>query len=219
MPSRRIYGAFIDAFDRTYSQMSDRQKERLTAAYLLLAYTHGEEDYMPMRTMLSGHPNFLSDVKSAPALFTFLFPQHPMAHEWADEFEKFLELNTRYHTRPSVRGWDSHGGRWTENLGTYVWAFLRPALRANFVLSHYFDGRNRFALPQVSEIGDWLVNALSAPFAGEDKKSKPTMHDWGTVTSRTVREDFIRHRAHTPLAACRRAPCGCLEHCCGTTIR
>jgi len=188
VPSRNIYGRFIDAFDRTYSQMNGRQRERLTAAYLLLAYTHGEEDYMPMRTMLAGHPNFLSDVKSAPALFAFLFPEHPMAHEWTDEFEKFLELNTRYHTRPAVTAWDTRGGRWTENLGTYVWAFLRPALRANFALSHYFDGKNRFALPQVSELGDWLVNALSAPFAGEDLQSKRgpdgrlEMHDWGIVT-------------------------------------
>jgi hypothetical protein len=188
VPSRNIYGWFIDGFDRLYGQMDERERQRLTAAYLLLSYTHGEEDYMPMKTMLAGHPNFLSDVKSAPALFTFLFPQHPMAQEWADEFEKFLELNTRYHTRPDVTAWDSHGGRWTENLGTYVWAFLRPALRANYVLSHYVDGKNRFAIPQVSELGDWLVNALSAPFNGEDLKSKMgpdgklEMHDWGIVT-------------------------------------
>jgi hypothetical protein len=80
-------------------------------------------------------------------------------------------------------------GRSTENLGTYVWAFLRPALRAEFVLREHVDGKNRFALPLMSQIGDWVVNALSATFAGEDPKPKqgprgeiPWRHYWGTVT-------------------------------------
>lgn len=188
VPSRKIYEWFIDGFDRLSARFSNQQRERLTAAYLMLAYTHGEEDYMPMKTMLSGHPNFLSDVKSAPALFAFLFPEHPIAAEWGDEFDKFLELNTRYHTRPTVAAWDAKGGRWTENLGTYVWAFLRPALRANYVLSTMVDGRNRLALPQMSEMGDWLVGALSAPYGGEEIESKRgangrlAPHDWGLVT-------------------------------------
>ena len=44
------------------------QRERVTAGILLMAYTHAGEDYMPMRPLLSGHPNFLSDVKSVPAM-------------------------------------------------------------------------------------------------------------------------------------------------------
>jgi hypothetical protein len=155
----------------------------------MMAYTHGEEDYMPLKTMLSGHPNFLSDVKSAPPLFSFLFPDHPMAQEWADQFEKFLQLNTRYHTRPEVKNWDASGGRWTENLGTYVWAFLRPAMHAEFALRQSVDDKNRLAIPEIAEIGDWLVNALSAPFNGEDPKTyfgpdgRLPRHFWGMVTA------------------------------------
>ncbi len=93
VPSRQVYDWFVDGYNRFYPQMTERQKRRLTALYLLLAYVHHEEEYMPIRRMLAGHPNFLSDVKSVPAFMAFLFPEHPMAREWADQFEKFIELH------------------------------------------------------------------------------------------------------------------------------
>jgi hypothetical protein len=184
--SRQIQDDWIDGFERLRSQMSETQRTRITAMFLFLAYIHAGEDYMPMIPMLSGHPNFLADVKSVPASLTFLFPTHPQAQTWADEFEKFVELNTRYHTRPAVAAWETSGGRWTENLGTYVWAFLRPVLRADVLLKQT-DGSNRIATPEMAEIGDWLVNALSAPFDGESPELLQTpgferdMHEWGIV--------------------------------------
>jgi hypothetical protein len=183
VPSRQIGDRWVDGFNRLYDQLSEHQRTRITAALLLMAYTHAGEDYMPMRPMLSGHPNFLSDVKSVPALVAFLFPDHPMAKEWAELFRKYMELNTHYHTRPAVESWDAHAGRWTENLGTYVWGFIRPALRANEALQ-LSDGGNRFPTPELAEVGDWLVDALSAPFAGEPDEvasHPPDMHQWGRV--------------------------------------
>jgi hypothetical protein len=184
--SREIQEWWLDGFDRLRSQMTGPQRKRLTAMFLFMAYVHAGEDYMPMIPMLGGHPNFLSDVKSVPASMAFLFPHHPQASIWAQEYEKFLALNTRYHTRPDVVSWDSHGGRWTENLGTYVWAFLRPALRTDFLLKQY-DGAERFTTPQIEEIGNWLVDALSAPFDGESEAILATpgfdrdRHEWGVV--------------------------------------
>jgi hypothetical protein len=166
VPSRQILDRWADGFNRLYGSLTPRQRERLTAAFLLMAYTHAGEDYMPMRNMLSGHPNFLSDVKSVPALASFLFPSHPLAGAWADLFRKSMELNAHYNTRPEVGEWKSRAGRWTENLGTYVWAFLRPVMRANFALEQ-FDGGNRLPTPELAQLGDYLVDALSAPFDGE----------------------------------------------------
>lgn len=202
VPARSFYGVLTDGFNRFLPQMNAEQRRRLTAWYLMLAYVAAEEEWMPMRVMLSGHPNFLSDVKSIPGLAAFLFPEHPMAAEWADQFEKFLELNTRYHTRPAVEQWESKGGRWTENLGTYVWAFLRPAVRAEFALRTYFDGKNRIAIPQVAEICDWALNALSAPFAGENiaryraADGQLPRHFWGIVTP-----ELAPRRVHPPQGA------------------
>jgi hypothetical protein len=203
VPSRQILDSWIDAYNRLSPEMTEQQRKRITAVYLMMAYTHAEEDYMPMIPMLSGHPNFLSDVKSVPAAMAFLFPEHPRANAWADEWEKFVELNTRYHTRPDVETWDAHGGRWTENIGTYVWGFIRPSARAAFALEN-FDGVQRFVSPQLAQVGDWLVNALSAPFAGESKEAlaledlQHDAHEWGVVTpERGPRRLFPPEGAHS----------------------
>src|ERR1700749_4261863 len=103
--------------------MTERERKRITAICLLMAYIHAGEAYMPMVQMLSGHPNFLADVKSVPPTIGFLFPDHPQTKVWLAEWDTYLEMNTRYHVRPEVDLWQSAGGRWTENLGTYVWGF------------------------------------------------------------------------------------------------
>ena len=186
VPSRQIQLWWIDAFNRLAASMTERQRKRLTAMYLFIAYVHAGEDFMPLIPMLSGHPNFLPDVKGNPAAMAFLFPDHPMARTWANLWQKCVELNTRYNTRPQVKTWDAASGRWTENLGTYVWAFLRPSLRTDFLLRN-FDGAERFLSPQLAEMADWLVHALSAPFDGETAQAYKDLqtlaygHEWGAV--------------------------------------
>jgi hypothetical protein len=186
VPSRQVQGWWVDGFNRCSSTMSDRQRRRLTAMYLFMAYVCAGDDFMPLVPMLSGHPNFLADVKGVPAAMSFLFPDHPMASPWADMWEKCVEINTRYNTRPDVETWDARGGRWTENLGTYVWAFLRPSLRTDFLLRQY-DKVERFISPQLAEMADWLVNALSAPFNGETEAAYRALqslddgHEWGAL--------------------------------------
>lgn len=184
--SREILESWIPGYQMFRSRLSQSQRRRIEAILLLVAYVHSGEDYMPLQRMLSGHPNFLSDVKSTPPGMSFLFPDHPDADAWADEWEAFLRLNTRYHTRPAVEAWDTRGGRWTENLGTYVWAFLRPASRAAFVLKSR-DGLQRLCTPQLVSMADWLVNALSAPFAGESpammkRIAANRQHYWSMVS-------------------------------------
>ena len=186
VPSRQVLGSWVDAFDRTRDAMTDRQRQRLTAMLLLLANVHSADEFMPLVGMLSGHPNFLADVKAVPPAMARLFPDHPQASLWADQWEKCVELNTRFNTRPAVNAWDALGGRWTENLGTYVWAFLGPSLRTSFLLKQY-DGRERFLSPQLAEMAEWLVNALSAPFLGESEAGWRTLketdygREWGVV--------------------------------------
>lgn len=200
VPTRQVQRFWIDGFNRLEATLTERQRRRLTAMFLLLAYVTGGEEFMPLITMVSGHPNFLADVKSVPAGVAFLFPQHPMAATWADLWESAIRMTTRYNTRPAVKAWDATGGRWTENLGTYVWAFLRPSLRAAF-LTENFDGQRRFFSPQIAELAEWLTNALSAPFAGESEEAWHWMerdgnHEWGTVSP-----GHAPVRVHLPLGA------------------
>jgi len=186
VPSRQIQGWWIDGFNRLNATMTERQRTRLTAMYLFIAYVLSGEDFMPQVPMLSGHPNYFADVKSVAPSMSFLFPDHPMATSWAAMWEKLVELNTRFNTRPAVKSWNADGGRWTEDIGTYVWAFVRPSLRTDFLLRKY-DGHERFVTAQLAEMADWLVNALSAPFAGETREGYKTLmavdqgREWGVV--------------------------------------
>jgi len=185
VPSRQVAG-WVEGFNQCNAALTDRQRRRLTALFLVLAHVQGGDEFMPVVNLLSGHPNFLADVKATPPAMAFLFPDHPQASVWADMWEKTVELNTRFNTRPAVKSWHALGGRWTENLGTYVWAFLGPSLRTEFLLRQ-FDGRERFLSPQLAEMADWLVNALSAPFSGESSAGFRNLNavdygrEWGVV--------------------------------------
>ena len=97
-----------------------------------------------------------------------LFPDHPLAGEWCDQFEKMLELCSTFYVRPDVAAWQAHGGRWTESIGIYNWAFLEPTARGN-ALAMQFDGRNRFALNGLALHGDYLSGILTAPVTQETR--------------------------------------------------
>ncbi|MES2393654.1 MAG: hypothetical protein V4555_18595 [Acidobacteriota bacterium] len=184
--ARQILDPWVCDYNRLEHLMTPEQRARLTAAFLLIAYIHAGDEYLPLTPMLGGHPNYMSDVKGAPPAMSFLFPDHPLAEAWLDMWEKWVVLCTRYNTRPAVTTWNADSGRWTENLGTYVWAFLRPAMRANYIAMQH-DGVQRFVTPQLAELADWLVNALSAPFNGETEEAWKTLrqldygHEWGAV--------------------------------------
>ncbi len=201
VPSRQVTAWWVDGFNRFRASMTPQQRRQLTAMYLFIAYVCMSDDFMPITPMLAGHPNFLADVKAVPACMSFLFPDHPMAATWADHWQKCVQLNTHYNTRPTVESWNATGGRWTENLGTYVWAFLRPSLHADFLLRH-FDNRERFLTPELAQMAGWIVNALSAPFMGETKAALDELevldrgHSWGVVTP-----GMSPQRVHPPQGA------------------
>ena len=204
VPARSFYDEWVGAYNRYHKDMTSDQRRRITAMLLFSAYICAEEDFMPMRNLISGHPNFLADVKSVPALVAFLFPEHPEAGDWLDLFERYVALNLHYHTRPEVKAWNAAGGRWTENLGTYVWGFLKVTLRTA-TLDRDFGLRpkkNRVAYDNMATIGHWLKGSLSAPFNGEDidfyrnEQGGLVAHCWGIVTP-----EMGPQRLHPPQGA------------------
>lgn len=203
VPERSIIDSYVPAYCTYRSNMTAEQRRRCTAFFLMNAYMSVDEDYMPMVSMLSGHPNFLSDVRSVPAAISTLFPHHPDAGAWLAIFEKYLDLNTHYHTRPDVKQWGAKGGRWTENIGTYVWGFLRPVVRAHYMLRQSHR-ENLVCNEGLAKVGDWLVNTLSAPFNGESRaflennreEIRKEVHYWGLV-----RPENGPCRVHPPIGA------------------
>jgi hypothetical protein len=187
--------------NRLYAGLTESQRTRVTATCLLMVYIQGGEAFMPMRQMLSGHPNFLAMGKFSLVGIPFLFPDHPHTPYWLAEWDAYIELNTRYHTRPRVNTWDSNGGRWTEAIGTYVWGFLQESVRAAYL---YFtiDNRQHLANPRLVDLANWLLNALSAPFHGESPQTMQYLdslhdsHSWGIVPTNAK-----PRRIHSPIGA------------------
>ena len=152
----------VPDYIRYSPQMSPAQREQAEAVLLFSAYLSAEEEFSPIQTMLGGHPNFMADLKYPMAAAAYLFPDHPRAQEWRDQYNKFLELCGEFYVRPPVARWEALGGRWTESIATYNWAFISPGAEGNR-LAMLSGGANGFATPGLAMMGDYLTGILTAP--------------------------------------------------------
>ena len=159
---RQMHQWIVPGFNKFRDAMTPEMRERVTALLLFQSYLAAREEISPIQHMLKGHPNFMADWKYPLMAGAWLFPDHPMAREWADQFEKFVELAGVFYVRPEVKSWEAKGGRWTENLGTYNWAFIEPATQANG-LGLLYDGRDRLASAGQALHGSYLSGTVTAP--------------------------------------------------------
>ena len=154
----------VPDFARFRDAMTPEQRAQATAALLFTSYIAAEEGFSPMLNMLGGHPNFMADLKFPLAASAFLFPDHPNAREWREQYQKFMELCGHFYVRPAVPGWEGEAGRFTESIATYNWAFMGPTSEANWMGLHS-GSENVYATPELADMGDYLVGILTAPMS------------------------------------------------------
>lgn len=164
--SAREFFSWVFLFDMAAPKMTQKQFDNIKACYAFMAYAHMDENFMPINKMLAGHPNFLADARAVPALMASIFPEHPHAYLWINQFERAMALNLKYHVRPDVKAWESAGGRWTENLGCYNFAALLPMTRAGILVLKTF-GENVLMYPNIEKWTKWMIDALTAPVDGQ----------------------------------------------------
>ena len=152
----------VPNFNRLSSTMTPAQRESAAAFILLSAYLSAEEELAPLRNSLGGHPHFMADLMYPLLAAAFLFPEHPMAAEWRDQYEKFLELASLFNTRPPQPQWEARGGRWTESIAYYHGAFIEPVLAAER-LGFLSDRHNRIPSPALAAMADYLAGTVTAP--------------------------------------------------------
>jgi hypothetical protein len=176
---RPVYGFITEGYLRFYKELTAEQRQRIEALLLTSAYVNAQEDMNAIRSGLSGTANMAADGWCVPAQIAFLFPEHPQAKEWLDFYQKELEINGLFYTRPAVKAYDSKGGRWVESLSIYNWAYMRPTSFSNLagVLT---DGKNRWANPYFAERGKWLADVVTAPVYNPnfDKRKTIKPADW-----------------------------------------
>lgn len=164
---RKLFGGWTEDYLDHYSSLSKKQREQVDGLFLISAYVNMLEAMNAIRTSLAGTANMAADGWAVPGQMSFLYPEHPMAGEWADFFEKSLNIYGLFYTRPDVKAYESNGGRWVESLGIYNWAFLRPTAATNTALQ-LRDGKNRFADEFMAKRGHWMLDMTTAPVAFEN---------------------------------------------------
>jgi len=160
--SHRTVRPIVEQYMQLRTALTSQQKSRIDALLLLSAYINAGEDLAPSRVCLSGTPNMSADGFSVPTEIGVLFPDHPMNPEWRDQFEKIIQLDATFYTRPDVPAYHSLGGRWTESLAVYNWAYLVPVLTSQLAITHT-DGSNRIANDAMAQRARWMADELSAP--------------------------------------------------------
>lgn len=159
---RIIYSKLVEGYLMHARNLSEKQRKTVNALFIMGAYVNMLEEMNAIRTSLAGTANMAADGWCVPMQVAYLFPEHIMAEEWGDFFEKCLEIYGLFYTRPDVKSFEGKGGRWVESLGVYNWAYLRPTSHSN-IAGELYDGKNRFANPYMAERGKWMVDMLTAP--------------------------------------------------------
>ena len=161
----REFADWAVIFDVNANKMDQAEFDRARAAMAFMAYAAIDENYMPTRKMLAGHPNFLADVAAMAGYMAAVLPSHPDRDQWAAFFQNAVRKNLCYHLRPDVAAWQSKGGRPTENTACYNFASLVPQIRVCML----FDRcglENPLTGPLARKWLFWQVNSLSAPVDG-----------------------------------------------------
>jgi len=164
---RFVYAWATDAMARLAPRLTAEQRKRIDALLLTTGYLLIDDAMHPIRHCLAGCPNMAADGWCVPMQIAYLYPEHPMATEWSDYYQRYWSLSHIFYTRPDVPLYESKGGRWTESLSVYNWAHLRPTL-ASQTAGMLSDGINRWATPQSALRGRWLVDMLTAPIHNPD---------------------------------------------------
>ncbi len=202
--SHRMIRPFVEEYMQLRPTFSQQQKSRIDALLLLSAYINAGEDLAPVRVCLTGTPNMSADGFSVPTEIGILFPDHPMNPEWRDQFEKIIQLQAMFYTRPDVAAYQSLGGRWAESLPVYNWAYFEPTLTAQIAITHT-DGSNRIANQEMAQRARWMADELSAPIYNPNpywrqNGSPPLPSPWKPGIELTPRNGFERqyppHGAH-----------------------
>jgi len=193
--SHRVIRPMVEQYLTVAAGLSAAERRRVDAVLLLSAYLNAGEDMAPMRICVTGTPNMSADGFSVPSEVSVLFPDHPQAPQWRDQFQKIVALQCCYYTRPAVPLWGAQGGRWTESLAIYNWADLLP-LESAQIADSQVDGRNRLANPWMALRAQWMVDELSAPVHNPD----PTWRARGTPPADSslseVERQYPSHGAH-----------------------
>jgi uncharacterized protein YjdB len=155
----RLQSTFYPAYGNSRWSWSDAERLNVRSILVFLGYVNALDTSMPHNSMLGGHPNFIMDGKQGMALAAGMFPEHPDAAYWKEEFMEFYAKWLDEYCRKANPALNASGGRWTENIATYALASLRPLHDAYYALKQY-DGTDLYGDDAFLDWMEWMHNAL-----------------------------------------------------------
>ncbi|MEK8127320.1 Ig-like domain-containing protein [Paenibacillus filicis] len=135
------------------------QRQQARALNAFNAYNSAEDTNFPHTSMIAGHANFSIDGKQALGITVGMFPEHPAAPMWKNEFMTYYNEWLSVFVRRPRAELNAKGGRWYENPATYSLASLRPSLMAFWGLKQY-DGTDLFDHSKFRDWMRWNLNIL-----------------------------------------------------------
>jgi len=192
---RFFYDWGVDGLMRLGDALTPEQRERVDALLLFAGYVLSGDDMNPIRNCLDGTPNMSADGWAQVMIIAALYPEHPMSKEWREYFAKQWDVNGVFYTRPEVPAWDARGGRWTESLSVYHWAYISPTAKAH-EMGFLCDGVNRWATPETALRGRWLIDMLTAPVVDPNRHSVETADKNKSLLSKLASAETSPSRAY-----------------------
>ena len=152
-------------YDLTAHKMTYEDAKQCAVIFAFMAYFAMDENFMPTRKLLAGHPNFLVDVIAVAGYAAAIIPQHPDKDVWVDFFNDNIDKNFTYHVRPDIEKWKAKGGRATENPPSYNFANISAMMSVCMLFM-----KRGYRLPNTNKnakkLLNWNMNILSAPVEG-----------------------------------------------------
>ncbi len=158
------FGGDGDLIDYANSRASftPQQRERLRALLVFGAYCHTTETAYPYRVSMGGHPNFIINDKKGLATAPAVFPKHPDAEFWRDEYVAFYETWLKDYIRPGRPDLALREGRFMEGPCNYMPVSMYYIYRCAKLL-HQYDGTYLLEHPLFRQWVDWAQRIIVLP--------------------------------------------------------
>jgi len=186
--SFRSMPSWFGTYAISRASWTQEQRNQIRDILLFFADSCEGDANQPHHSMMSGHPNFVADVKAAVPIACATFPNYPRAKMWRDSFMDYYNEWLDRYDRKDVPELNTKGGRWTENISCYVGQCF-TALQLSQECLKAFDGTSLGKNPQLLALIRWMRDSFMSPHDGvrmippEGAHSFVMNRDRGFITS------------------------------------